>query len=82
MKRLPPEELCDGLPPEFVEIGNDLKKLQCQSSPDYRYLRVRLNAVATREAIVVGHFNWDKFYLKHSALGDQTPKKETRCAVV
>jgi hypothetical protein len=34
MKRLPLEELCDGMPPEFVEIGNYLTKLQYQSSSD------------------------------------------------
>jgi serine/threonine protein kinase len=82
MKRRPPEQLCEGMPPEFVEIYTYLKKLQYKSSPDYRYIRERLNAVAERKEIVVRSFNWDKFYLKHSALAEEKPKKEKRCAVV
>lgn len=51
--KIVPEKLCEGLPPDFIQIIKYIKTLRYDEKPDYEYLKMTLNQIKEK----ISHFD-------------------------
>ena len=72
-----PEELCEGLPPQFEEYIKYTRNLEYEQDPDYNYLRnLFLSVLKKYNWEFDYYYDWDQVGLTHSEIKDKEKKDE------
>ena len=71
-KNTSPEELCQGLPPQFQEYVTYTRNLKYESDPDYNYLRnLFLTMLKNHNYSFDYYYDWDQVGLTNSEIKDK-----------
>jgi len=71
-KNTSPEELCQGLPPQFQEYVTYTRNLKYESNPDYNYLRnLFLTVLKNYNYSFDYYYDWDQVGLTNSEIKDK-----------
>ena len=70
-KKMTPEELCEDLPDEFIDIYNYLMRIKFEEEPDYRLIKEYLVSALNNYEFTTFRFDWE--HLKHSKLKKISP---------
>ena len=71
-KNTSPEELCQGLPPQFQEYVTYTRNLKYESNPDYNYLRnLFLTMLKNHNYSFDYYYDWDQVGLTNSEIKDK-----------
>jgi serine/threonine protein kinase len=80
-KKMSAHELCAGLQSQYEAIYQYLKGLKYEDTPDYKLLREKIGEIAGAQGIVLGNFQWQKFYLNHSLISEKNVGKKKSCGI-